>query len=350
MWWHTSYISQPVLASKGMLLDQLLWRVCIRLDTIQPYTDTYKFVFHHHGWNFLIMAEVLTCMHFILNKCTSVVHFLYDSLSTDCTISLTRGNCVHRFSSLNGVLHSVVHYVGAREWGNRSPTHCFPLCPQGPPDRKYPASHSHSTLHCTAGQTDGWTDLPLGIATSASSRSRFLLLLPPCTASSGCCRCCWSPSRWTRRCGSTTRCSWAFTCSASCWRGSPAPSVPSSSSPPSSSSATAAGGTASCTTARTQPCPTPAITPPSAPPRGVEGWQVGAAWGGAWWVLDWIGQTERERERGQEAVSGRRHAVKGSLNVGGADCGWVGLMHMWVGLLGEGRGLFAPGVLGGGQS
>lgn len=77
-----------------------------------------------------------------------------------------------------------------------------------------------------------------------------------CIASNGYFLYCSSRSLWTRRCGSTTPCLWASTCSASCWRESPAPSVRWSSSPPSSSSATVAGAIAFCTTVTTPRCPT----------------------------------------------------------------------------------------------
>lgn len=72
----------------------------------------------------------------------------------------------------------------------------------------------------------------------------------PCIVYSGSFLFCLSPSRSTRRCGSTTPCSWASTCWASCWRESPAPSVPWSFWLPSSSSAIVAGATASSTTAK----------------------------------------------------------------------------------------------------
>lgn len=75
-----------------------------------------------------------------------------------------------------------------------------------------------------------------------------------CIASNGYFLYCSSRSLWTQRCGSTTPCLWASTCSASCWRESPALSVRWSSSLPSSSFATVAGAIAFCTTVTTPRC------------------------------------------------------------------------------------------------
>lgn len=75
-----------------------------------------------------------------------------------------------------------------------------------------------------------------------------------CIACSGYFLCCSYPSHWTQRCGSTTPCSWASTCSASYWKESPAPSVPWSFWLPFSSFAIVAGTTAFSTIARMLRC------------------------------------------------------------------------------------------------